>query len=106
MLEAEAAVDGEDLAGDEVGACGEEEGGGGDVVDGSVALHRGLGGEMLVASADLTGGDDHAGRDAVDADLGRPGLGHGLREHVQRGLGGAVVRVSASRGACRRASRC
>ena len=36
---------------------------------------------------------DHSRHNAVDADLRSPGLGHGLREHVQRRLGGAVVGV-------------
>src|SRR5215469_17291505 len=92
-LEAEAAVDSEDLAGDEVRAGGKEKDSGRDVVDSAVAPHRCLFGEVLVADADLTGSDDHAGSDAVDADVRRPCLGHGLREHVQRGLRGAVVSV-------------
>src|SRR5580658_1630399 len=97
VLESEAAVDCEDLAGDEVRAGGEEEDGGGDVVDGAVALHWSLLRKVLIACADVTGGDDHAGGDAVDADLRRPGLGHGLRKHVQRSLGRAVVRVGGPR---------
>ncbi len=91
-LEAEAAVDGEELAGDEVGGGGEEGDGGGDVRGGSVAAHGGFFGEVLVGGVDLAL-HDHAGGDAVDADLGGPGLGHGLREHVKGGLGGAVVAV-------------
>ena len=72
---------GEELPGDEVGGGGEEDGGGGDVVCGSVALHGGLVGEVLVGLANLAL-HDHAGGNAVDADLGRPGLRHGLGEHV------------------------
>ena len=66
--------------------------GGGDVVGGAVALHRGFAGEVLVGWVDFAL-DDHAGGDAVDADLGGPGLGHGLGEHVERSLRGAVVSV-------------
>lgn len=91
-LEAEAAVYGQELAGDEGGGSSEEEGRGGHVFGGSVALHGGLVGEVLVGFADLTL-DDHAGGDAVDADVGGPGFGHCLREHVQGRLGGAVVTV-------------
>ncbi len=91
-LEAEAAVDGEDLAGDEVGAGGEEEDGIGDVGGGAVALHRSAAGEVLKLGIDFAV-DDHAGGDAVDADLGRPGFGHGAREHVEGSFGGAVMGV-------------
>ncbi len=61
-------------------------------VCGSVALHGGFAGEVFVGLVDLAL-HDHSGGHAVDADLRRPGLGHGLGEHVQRGLGGAVVGV-------------
>src|SRR5260370_5623291 len=91
-LEAEAAVYGEELAGDEGGGGGEEEGGGGYVVCGSIALHGGLVGEVLEGGVDLAL-DDHAGGDAVDADVGSPGLRHRLGEHMQGSLGGAVVGV-------------
>jgi len=80
-LEAEAAVYGQELAGDEGGGGSEEEGRGGYVFGGSVALHGGLVGEVLVGLANLAL-HDHAGGNAVDADLGRPGLRHGLGEHV------------------------
>ena len=40
---------------------------------------------------------DHARGDAVHADLRCPGLGHGLAQHVQRGLAGAVVRMGGPR---------
>ena len=76
-LEAEAAVYGEKLAGDEMGSGGKENGCGGYVVDCAVALHGGLAGEVLVGFLYFAL-DDHAGGDAVDADLGGPGLGHGL----------------------------
>src|SRR5580704_3778136 len=91
-LEAEAAVDGENLAGDEMWAGGEEEDGGGDIVGRAIALHRGAAGEMLELFGDLAV-DDHAGGDAVHADFRGPGFGHGAGEHVQGGFGGAVVGV-------------
>jgi hypothetical protein len=91
-LEAEAAVYGQELAGDEVGGGGEEDGCGGDVVGCAVALHGCFAGELLVGFVDLAL-HDHSGSDGVDADLGCPGLRHGLREHVQGGLRGAVVGV-------------
>ena len=37
---------------------------------------------------------DPAGSDAIHADFGREGLGHGFGEHVQGGLGSAVVGVA------------
>ena len=74
------------------GLVGEERDGCGDVGGAAVAAHGGFVGEVLVGGVDLAL-HDHAGSDAVDTDLGRPGFGHGLREHVERGLGGAVVAV-------------
>lgn len=89
-LEAEPTVYGEELTGDEVGASGEEDCGGGDVLGGPVALHGGLLGKVLVVGTYFAL-DDHAGGDAVDANLWRPSLGHGLGEHVEGSFGGAVV---------------
>src|SRR6266851_4862568 len=92
-LEAESAVYGEELAGDEGGGGGEEEGGCCYVLCGSVALHGGLAGEALVGLLNFIL-HDHAGGDAVHADVGGPSLRHRLGEHVQGSLGGAVVGVS------------
>ena len=91
-LQAESAVDGENLAGDEMGADGEEEDGGGDIVGRAVAAHGGTAGKVLELVGDLAV-DDHAGSDAVHADFRSPGFRHGAGEHVQGGLGGAVVGV-------------
>src|SRR5674476_22554 len=84
FLQPEAAVYGEQLAGDEVGAGGEEEDRGGDILGGAVAAHWGLLGEVGVGGVDLAlcvhplcvhSLHNHSRHNAVDADLGRPGLG-------------------------------
>jgi Protein of unknown function (DUF4232) len=90
--EAEAAVDAENLAGDEVRAGSEEKNRRGHVGGSTIALHRGAAGEVLVFFGHLAV-DDHAGSDAVDTDFRGKGFGHGLGEHVQSGFGGAVVGV-------------
>ncbi len=103
--EPQASVNGKGLAGDEVRAGGKEEDGLGNVVGVAVAAHgrfgckagglRAIGGAAR-RSAGLIGRIIHfnpAGSDAVHVDFGREGLGHGLREHVQRGLGRTVVGV-------------
>ena len=92
LAESEAAIDGEKLAGNEVGTRSEEERGFSDVFRGPVALHGRFVGEVLVGRADFAL-HDHSRRDAVDTDLRRPGLRHGLRKHVQGGLRCAVVGV-------------
>lgn len=93
LSEAEAAVYGEDLAGDEVGAGGEEEDGLGYIAGGAVALERRAGGEVAGFFRLLLVQIDPARRDAVYADLRRERLGHGLRQRMERGLGGAIVGV-------------
>ncbi len=90
VLKAEAAVDGENLAGNEVGGGSEEQDGLGDIVGGAVALHRCAPRELLELRVDFAV-DDHAGGDAVDADFRSPGFGHGAGEHVEGGFRGAVV---------------
>src|SRR6202022_4506549 len=84
-LESQAAIYCEQLPGDEVGPGGKEKHRRCNVLRGAVASHGSLVGEVLIFRPYLTL-HDHSRRNAVDADLRRPGLRHGLREHVQRRL--------------------
>src|SRR5665213_3385145 len=88
-LEAEAAVYGQDLTGDEVWACREEEYSFGYVLGGSVAAHWGFGGEVSCFPARLQ--LDISGGYAVDADLWGEGFGHGLGKHMQSRFRSTVV---------------
>ena len=86
------------MSGDEAGACGEEEDGLSNLVGGSIAFHGSAGGKAPGVASGIFAWLipiklNPAGCNAVDADLGRECFGHGLCEHVQGSLGGAVVGV-------------
>jgi len=101
--EPKAAVDVENLSGDEAGAGGKEQDGFGYIGGGAVAPHGrfrgkalgiGSGSSNFIRNISIRKIIDEARSDAVDADLRGEGLGHGAREHVEGGFGGAVVRVA------------
>jgi hypothetical protein len=93
LNETEAAIDGQDLTCDKRGSGGQEEDRLRHIFGRTVALQRRTGSKTLRKSILLALKTDKTGSYAVDADRRRKGFGHGLREHVESGLGGAVVGV-------------
>src|SRR5689334_3776426 len=82
-----AAVDVQDLAGDERGVL-EEDDGVGDVADRAEPADRVQAGQELVGLGRVHGGGDDAGRDRVEADAaGRVLDGQGLGRRVEAALG-------------------
>ena len=99
LAQAKAAVDGEDLAGDEVRGRGKIHHGAYDVIRRSIPFHWRMRGQTLEECRSFFAYSriDHARRDAIYGNLRRQGLGHYLSKHVQRCLGRTVMRVRGPR---------
>ena len=85
--QAQAAIDGQDLAGNELWCGREEQNRCGNFFSFTVALHRGLFGHATHKSGGrLLSEIDHAWGDRVYCDLWSQGFGHHFCEHVQGGF--------------------
>ncbi len=98
LLKSEATVHGKNLPGNELWARSEEQDRRSNVRCGPISLHWSFFREMAGLFRDLALRKcNHAGSDAIHADLRGQGLRHGLGQHVQRGLRGAVMGMGGPR---------